>query len=111
VRVRCFLDRPGGVRRELFEVPLMLDTCWVDMDTLRLALVWRGRLAPDAATQSTAYLMVEEKLVAPARDAASYLPTFEARLAEQSDAWAEAELAEAERSLAEATLPEAVDAP
>jgi hypothetical protein len=111
MRVRCFLDRPGGVRRELFEVPLALDTCWVDMDALQLVLVWRGRLTPEAAAHSTAYLIVEERLDVPARDAASYLPTFEARLAEQSDAWAEDELAEAERSLAEATLPEPADAP
>jgi hypothetical protein len=103
VRVRCFLDRPGERGRELLEVPLALDTCWVDMDALRLVLVWRGRLAPEAAAQSTAYLMVEEKLDAAARDAQSYLPTFEKLLAEQSDSWAEAELAEAERSLAEAT--------
>jgi hypothetical protein len=103
VRVRCFLDRPGERGRELFEVPLALDTCWIDMDALRLVLVWRGRIAPDAAARSTAYYTVAEKLDAPARDAQSYLEPFEARLAEQSGAWAEAELAEAERSLDEAT--------
>jgi hypothetical protein len=103
VRVRCFLDRPGDARRELFELPLALDTCFVDMDALRLVLVWRGRLAPVDVAQSRGWLLVEEKLDAPARDAASYLDDFEARLAEQSDAWAEADLAEGERSLAEAT--------
>jgi hypothetical protein len=107
VRVRCFLDRPGDARRELFELPLALDTCFVDMDALRAVLVWRGRLAPADAAHSRAWLVVEEKLDAPARDAASYLADFEARLAAESDAWAEAELAEAERSLAEATSAEA----
>jgi hypothetical protein len=76
------------------------------MDALRLVLVWRGRLAPEAASHSTAYYTVTEKLGAPARDAQSYLARFEARLAEQSDAWAEADLAEGERSLEEATRPD-----
>jgi hypothetical protein len=110
VRVRCLLDRPGDRRRELFEVPLALDTCWVDMDALRLVLVWRGRLAPAEAAQSTAYMVIGERLADVPRDAQSYLPTFEARLAEQSDAWADAELAEGERSLAEATRAEPSDA-
>ncbi len=107
VRVRCFLDRPDDRRRQLFEVPLALDTCWVDMDALRLVLVWRGRITPSAAAGSTAYLMVEEKLADPPRDAQAFVPEFEARLAEQTDAWAAAELADAERSLAEATAPAA----
>jgi hypothetical protein len=110
VRVRCFLDRPGDAGRELFEVPLALDTLWVDMDALRAVLVWRGCLAPAAAAASTAYLIVEERQGAVPRDAQSYLPTFERHLAEQSDAWADAELAEAERALEEATRPEDADA-
>jgi hypothetical protein len=103
VRVRCFLDRPGDGRRELFELPLALDTCFVDMDALRVVLVWRGRLAPADAAHSRGWLLVEEKLDAPTRDAASYTDEFEARLAAQSDAWADAELADAERALEEAT--------
>ena len=110
VRVRCLLDRPGDRHRELFEVPIALDTCWVDMDALRLVLVWRGRLAPAEAAQSTAYLVVAEKLAEAPREARSYLPAFEERLAEQRDDWAAAELAEGERSLAEATRVEPSDA-
>jgi uncharacterized protein YjbI with pentapeptide repeats len=43
VRVRCFLeDRlPRGERR-FREVPLHLDTLWIDAATLKLVLVWRG---------------------------------------------------------------------
>jgi hypothetical protein len=110
VRVRCFLDRPGERGRELAELPLALDTLWVDMEALRTVLVWRGRVAPAAAAGSTAYLMVEERLDSVPRDAQSYLPTFESQLAEQSDAWADAELADAERALEEATQPDPVDA-
>jgi len=110
VRVRCFLDRPGERGRELFEASLALDTLWVDMEALRAVLVWRGRLALAAAAASTAYLIVEERLDTVPRDAQSYLPTFEKHLAEQSDAWAEAELADAERALEEATRAEDVEA-
>jgi len=42
----CYLERkeapPGSA---LEEVPLMLDTIWIDADQMQLALVWRGRTA------------------------------------------------------------------
>jgi uncharacterized protein YjbI with pentapeptide repeats len=37
-RARLFLTDPGGFR----EVPLNLDTLWIDMDEERIVLVWRG---------------------------------------------------------------------
>ncbi len=44
VRPRCFLKtaRTENQPPEFAEVPLVLDTLWVDMDTRKLVLVWRG---------------------------------------------------------------------
>lgn len=42
LRVRCCLFEQVRAHRELREVPMQLDTLWVDMDTERLVLVWRG---------------------------------------------------------------------
>jgi len=45
---RCFVERaPVSAKAlpELEEVPLNLDTLWVDLDTRQLVLVWRGRCA------------------------------------------------------------------
>jgi uncharacterized protein YjbI with pentapeptide repeats len=47
MRARCFVTRRQGdddsQPASLCEVPLSLDTLWVDMDQEKLALVWRGR--------------------------------------------------------------------
>ena len=45
LRVRCFLTHrgsSGGGDPEFLEVGLNLDTLWIDMETERLVLVWRG---------------------------------------------------------------------
>jgi len=44
-RVRCFLNRSAGSSNrppDFAEVPMNLDTLWVDMDSEKLVLVWRG---------------------------------------------------------------------
>jgi len=52
LRARCFVNtvtnwkvglRPEEEIRDFREVPLVLDTLWVDMDKEQLVLVWRGR--------------------------------------------------------------------
>lgn len=44
MRARCMVvDRVDGAER-LREVPLVLDTLWVDMDAEKLVLVWRGNV-------------------------------------------------------------------
>lgn len=54
MRVRCFVERVTNWRGDLpeedartgfEEVPMDLDTLWVDMDEEKLVLVWRGRTA------------------------------------------------------------------
>jgi uncharacterized protein YjbI with pentapeptide repeats len=45
LRVRCFLNKVADVENkepEFTEVPMNLDTLWVDMDAEKLVLVWRG---------------------------------------------------------------------
>jgi uncharacterized protein YjbI with pentapeptide repeats len=45
LRVRCFInkgDSPQAEQSRLTEVPLNLDTLWVDMEAEKLVLVWRG---------------------------------------------------------------------
>lgn len=63
VRARCFLDErhpdaSGG--RRLREVPLRLDTLWVDPQAGRLVLVWRGV----AAVRSPEHDEIDHALVA-----------------------------------------------
>jgi uncharacterized protein YjbI with pentapeptide repeats len=45
LRVRCFLNELVRARYELREIPMCLDTAWIDMDAETLVLVWRGNLA------------------------------------------------------------------
>jgi uncharacterized protein YjbI with pentapeptide repeats len=53
-RVRCFVKRiidwnpemkKGEGKRECLEVPMNLDTLWVDMDQGKMVLVWRGNIS------------------------------------------------------------------
>ncbi|MCC6523839.1 MAG: DUF2169 domain-containing protein [Polyangiaceae bacterium] len=66
LRVRCFVlstEAAGGAFRE---VPLVLDTAGFQVDELRLALVWRGRLevSDDEAPELEAIFVVHEPLAA-----------------------------------------------
>lgn len=57
LRVRCFLNQreePGQEGPSFREVPLRLDTLWVDMPAERLVLVWRG--VADVASEDYAEL-------------------------------------------------------
>jgi uncharacterized protein YjbI with pentapeptide repeats len=44
LRARCFLNELVRAHEELREVPLRLDTLWVQPDAEQLVLVWRGHL-------------------------------------------------------------------
>jgi hypothetical protein len=105
VRVRCFRDCRVEEYLELIEVPLQLDTLWVDMETLRLVLVWRGREAPKELAESTAYLLVEERVEEPTAPAESYRARFEELLSVAGDAWADEQLAAAEGDAEEPSPP------
>ncbi len=63
LRPRCFvLDQPGGKAR-FREVPLRLDTLWVDMDAEKLVLVWRGNVpiaSRDLEDVECVYVVLED---------------------------------------------------
>jgi uncharacterized protein YjbI with pentapeptide repeats len=42
LRVRWFVNQQVEARTKFFEVPLRLDTLWIDMEARRLQLTWRG---------------------------------------------------------------------
>ncbi len=70
LRLRWFLREKEGLR----EVPVNLDTLWVDMDSEKLILVWRGVTGvPDRKMRGILdHLVVSEPLTAPARPIESY---------------------------------------
>lgn len=66
VRPRCFVRPSSGAaasEADLVEIPLTLDTLWVDMDAERLVLVWRGTQgvrSPRLKEVDQVYVAVEE---------------------------------------------------
>lgn len=42
IRIRCFIEERVRAHINFREVPMQLDTLWIDMDQERLNLVWRG---------------------------------------------------------------------
>jgi hypothetical protein len=62
VRVRSLVNLTMDSKERLYEIPLNLDTLWVDMDALLMVLVWRGRLLDMPLTSDTNLLIVEEPL-------------------------------------------------
>jgi uncharacterized protein YjbI with pentapeptide repeats len=106
LRVRCFVDRadtsttPGGFR----ELPMRLDTLWVDMDALRLVLVWRGpaKVESEEAAEIRHVFVVAEDLSASSMPAEHYRSLFERRLNELEQ---EGEIEPAEPEPAQAEEP------
>ncbi|MBI5017313.1 MAG: DUF2169 domain-containing protein [Deltaproteobacteria bacterium] len=94
VRPRCFVRRrPPGAAPEpdLFEVPLSLDTLWVDVDAELLVLVWRGAQevrSPRLEEVDQVYVAVEERDAPPA--------SLEVHRAELDRLLSESEIAEEE---------------
>ena len=43
VRARCFVSDPIDGKPSFREVPLKIDTLWIDLDAGRVVVVWRGR--------------------------------------------------------------------
>lgn len=65
-RVRCFVRR-GPNESDVEEVPLRIDTLWIDGDAGKLVLVWRGVAASNArrCTDLTTALVVAEEAAGP----------------------------------------------
>jgi len=74
-RVRCFVWRDPSARGPAFaEVPMNLDTLWIDAETLRLVLVWRGicEVASPEFEDLLSLHVVEESTRAPDRPADAF---------------------------------------
>jgi uncharacterized protein YjbI with pentapeptide repeats len=75
VRVRCFLeDRTPTDELRFREVPMRLDTLWIDTDSAKLILVWRGNadVRTPKMREIEKILVVAEPLTEAARPAAEY---------------------------------------
>jgi uncharacterized protein YjbI with pentapeptide repeats len=94
VRARCFLNERTIDGKLVFrEVPLQLDTLWIDLDVQKLVLVWRGHIA----TRTVKLHEIEQLLVwtESVVDAPRAPDHYQRLLAEQIRA-EDAEFAEAE---------------
>jgi hypothetical protein len=86
IRVRCLFQR--DLTSELVEeLPMNLDTLWIDMEQLQMVLVWRGRIKSEGLPEDTTFLTVQEELATPQRSPESYRYLFieHARKEDMSD--------------------------
>jgi uncharacterized protein YjbI with pentapeptide repeats len=115
LRARCFItDRLSAGELRFREVPLNLDTCWIDLDEEKLILVWRG--LADVRTlklkEIEHVMAVTAPLAEPPKSPEHYravllappAPPFEEdkETAAREDAAFEQHMAEAEKRFAEA---------
>ena len=75
-RIRCFVR---DVERSVREVPMVLDTVFIDGDAAQVLLTWRGRtpVADPEMDDVTSALVVEEPLDAPPTELATHRETLE----------------------------------
>jgi len=99
IRIRALLDKNVSARSVFEEIPMNLDTLWVDMEVLRLVLVWRGRFSTTASDEPSRVLLVEEPLDSTPRSPESYRPELLKHEAAEQEA--ERTIAEAEKELAQ----------
>ena len=91
LRVRLFLgDQTPDRKPPLREVPLVLDTAWIDADAERLVLVWRGRAkirGPKMPDVQTLFAFTEPMAQPPATQAQAeaMLASTESQLAATVD--------------------------
>jgi uncharacterized protein YjbI with pentapeptide repeats len=91
LRARCFLNRreePGQEGPRFREVPLRLDTLWVDMAAERLVLVWRGVAdvdSEDYAELGHAFVLSERLEEAPRTLEAAYQDFLAVLAGEEED--------------------------
>ena len=105
IRVRALLDRTALDGSGFEEIPMNLDTLWVDMEARQFVLVWRGRHAiTDHRNRDATVLLVEEPLATAARAPESYRASLREIQAEERSAEDEAEAAD--RELEQVTAPE-----
>ncbi len=85
LRVRCFLSHLTGPETEqnrFDEVPMKLDTLWVDMEAEKLILVWRGwaKVLSEDYEEVKHVFIVSESIDEPARSVEEYHILLQKRL-------------------------------
>ena len=95
LRVRCFLNKQAGAETDetrFDEVPMNLDTLWVDMDAGKLVLLWRGWaevLSEDYEEVQDIFIMSEPLDQQPAPVEQCYRQFLDKKV-EEEKAWAPA---------------------
>lgn len=86
IRVRAFLDLPKGDAIALHEVPMHLDTVWVDVSAQKLVLLWRGVTKVSSAKYPEARraYLVSEAMDTPPRTVGEQEVLLSRRLVEMS---------------------------
>jgi len=75
IRVRCLFQR--DLQSDFVEeMPMNLDTLWIDMEQLQMVLVWRGRIDSKGLPEDTTFLTVQEALSSAQRPRESYRTLF-----------------------------------
>jgi uncharacterized protein YjbI with pentapeptide repeats len=92
LRARCFLNKLAGPETDqthFDEVPMNLDTLWVDMDDEKLVLVWRGwtEVRSEDYDEVGHVFIMSEPLDQPPQSVENCYPLFVAALAEYERAW------------------------
>ncbi|MFO7713055.1 DUF2169 domain-containing protein [Desulfosarcina sp.] len=100
ITIRCFVNRDetvSGAAHPFTEVPMKLDSLWVDMDAEKLVLVWRG-WTPVADEEFEALRhtwIVSETLDQESESTSHYENRLQQRLQEENEKWEEDEPPEA----------------
>jgi uncharacterized protein YjbI with pentapeptide repeats len=95
IRTRCFVNRGNGWEssgEEAFsEVPMHLDTLWVDMDNEKVVLVWRGwtQVVDEEFEEIEHILIAAEPLDKQPESISHYDALLARRLQEEEDLWEE----------------------
>jgi len=100
-RVRCFLQEDYKDQALVREVPMKLDTLWVDMDAEQVVLIWRGlaKVQSEEIEELKHLMVVTEPLAQTPLSAEHYAQQLSERLAE-------AEAAQANDAAMEPETPE-----
>lgn len=88
LRVRCFVNKsidPANNPADFVEVPMNLDTLWVDMESEKMVLVWRGWIetASEEHEDIQHVFITSEQLDAPAEPVSTCHQQFLAALVEE----------------------------
>ena len=94
ITIRCFVNKDetvSGDAHPFTEVPMKLDSLWVDMDAEKLVLVWRGwtQVEDEDFEELRHTLIVSESLDQEPESTSYYENRLKQRLQEENEKWEE----------------------